>query len=166
MKRSIPTAAAVIKQTKPFRSAGHEAVIALALASGAVRTRFARVVSEHGGHGDDGGLTPQQYNVLRILRGAGASGLPTLEIASRMVERTPGITRLLDRLDAAGLITRARGGDRRVVVARATARALKVLGDLDARVDALEVAATDCLSPTELKTLVRLLMRVHAHQPA
>ena len=64
-----------------------------------VRDGLSQVVEPHG-------ITLQQYNVLRILRGAGASGLPTLEIAARMVEKSPGITRLIDRLGGAALVRR------------------------------------------------------------
>ena len=74
------------------------------------RRALGAVVEEHA-------ITPQQYNVLRILRGAGASGLPTLEIADRMIEESPGITRLLDRLEAKGLVRRERcPHDRRQVL--------------------------------------------------
>ena len=68
---------------------------------------------------DAQGITLQQYNVLRILRGAGGEGLPTLEIAERMIEQTPGITRLLDRLEAKALVGRERcPTDRRQVTCR------------------------------------------------
>ncbi len=65
------------------------------------RRRITTVIEPHG-------LTPQQFNVLRILRGAGPDGLPTLEVANRMIEQAPGITRLLDRLEAKELIKRHR----------------------------------------------------------
>ena len=82
---------------------------------------------------DRRGITLQQYNVLRILRGAGAAGLPTLDIASRMIDKSPGITRLLDRLEARGLVRRLRcPKDRRQVLCRATAEATRLLTDLDA----------------------------------
>jgi DNA-binding MarR family transcriptional regulator len=78
-------------------------------------------------------VTLQQYNVLRILRGAGTDGLPTLDIATRMIERSPGITRLLDRLEARRLVRRVRcPEDRRQVLCYATAQALRLLADLDA----------------------------------
>lgn len=67
------------------------------------------------------GLTATQYNVLRILRGAGAAGLSCGDVAGRMITRDPDLTRLLDRLEGRGLVTRARDGeDRRVVVTRIT----------------------------------------------
>lgn len=77
-------------------------------------------------------LSPPQYNVLRILRGARPEGLPCGEIAERMVTRDPDITRLLDRLEARGLVRRSRGGqDRRVVTAGITDEGLKLLRALD-----------------------------------
>src|ERR1700731_1690301 len=79
-------------------------------------------------------LSPTQYNVLRILRGS-PDGLPCGEIANRMITRDPDITRLLDRLEKRGLISRWRESkDRRTVTARITPAGLKLPGDLDERV--------------------------------
>jgi len=76
-------------------------------------------------------LSPTQYNVLRILRGT-PEGLPCGEIAARMITRDPDVTRLLDRLEKRGLISRCRETeDRRMVMARITADGLKVLARLD-----------------------------------
>lgn len=77
-------------------------------------------------------LSPAPYNVLRILRGAGAEGLACREIAGRMFTRDPDVTRILDRLEAGGLISRERpASDRRVVRARITPVGLKLLQHLD-----------------------------------
>lgn len=77
-------------------------------------------------------ITPQQYNVLRILRGADPTPLPTMEIAERMVEKTPGITRLLDRLERKGLIARERlPEDRRQVLVSITEAGLELVASLD-----------------------------------
>src|SRR5204863_9342501 len=101
-----------IRQRKPFRSPTQEAVVGLLRSTDRVRRARAGVVEPRG-------ITLQQYNVLRILRGARPRGLPTLEIAARMVEHAPGITRLLDRLEAKTLVRRQRpAGDRRQVVCR------------------------------------------------
>jgi len=79
----------------------------------------------------DTDLSSTQYNVLRILRGAGGP-LPCGEIANRMITRDPDITRLLDRLDARGLVARERDtADRRTVLARITPEGLRLLGRLD-----------------------------------
>ena len=115
-----------IRQTKPFADAAEEAVVTLVATANRVRDALSGPV-------DARGLTLQQYNVLRILRGAGASGLPTLDIASRMIEKSPGITRLLDRLEARRLVRRVRcPDDRRQVLCYATAEAQRVLDELDA----------------------------------
>jgi DNA-binding MarR family transcriptional regulator len=115
-----------ILQTRPFASAAEEAVVTLVATAGRVRNGLSRVVEQSG-------ITLQQYNVLRILRGAGASGLPTLDIAARMIDKSPGITRLVDRLEARRLVRRVRcPQDRRQVLCYATAEAVRLLADLDA----------------------------------
>src|SRR5713226_8022298 len=81
---------AEIRQSKPFRSRAHEGVLTLLRTADVVRRRLARVI-------EGAGLSFEQYNVLRILRGAGAEGMATLEIAQRMIQRTPAMTRLLDK---------------------------------------------------------------------
>src|SRR6266545_2488093 len=92
-----------------FRTREQEAAVGLLRTTDAIRRHFSAIVEPHG-------ITLQQYNVLRILRGAGKKGLPTLEIAQRMIEQTPGITRLIDRLETKNLVERERGAtDRRCV---------------------------------------------------
>src|SRR5258706_12493191 len=86
-----------LKQTKPFPSKRQEAAVALLRTADVIRRLFGAVVEPKG-------ITVQQYNVLRILRGAGEPGLPTLDIAERMIETTPGITRLIDRLETKKLV--------------------------------------------------------------
>src|SRR3954464_3107042 len=95
-----------IRQGKPFRSRGQEVVVALLRTADLVRRTVGRALEPHD-------ITLQQYNVLRILRGAGDEGLPTLEIAERMIEHAPGVTRLLDRLQAKALVRRHRWADDR-----------------------------------------------------
>lgn len=106
------------------------------------------------------GVSTEQYNVLRILRGAGENGLPTLEISSRMLSRSPNITRLLDRLIAKKLARRSRlKGDRRVVMVSATPQGLELLRHLDGVVDRL----FDNFPPTtkaEIETLLEVLDRI------
>src|SRR4030095_11952694 len=82
---------AEIRQRRPFQSVAHEAVVALMRTADLVRRQMTALVEPHG-------ITLQQYNVLRILRGAGDEGVPTLEVSERMIEQAPGVTRLLDRL--------------------------------------------------------------------
>jgi DNA-binding MarR family transcriptional regulator len=148
-----------IQQTRPFRSRAQEGVLALLLAAEAVRNRFAQLLA---GREE---ITLQQYNVLRILRGAGGPGIPTLEIVERMVEKTPGITRLIDRLEEKKLVERYRlERDRRQVWCRITERGLKLLAELDEPVDALDDEVLACLRPRELSDLIALLDRVRVHQ--
>src|SRR6185436_18422404 len=98
-----------IQQRRPFSSPAEEAVVALVRTADLLRRALTHLVEPRG-------ITLQQYNVLRILRGAGAEGLPTLEIAGRMIEHAPGVTRLLDRLQAKGLVRRQRSAaDRRQI---------------------------------------------------
>ena len=107
------------------------------------------------------GLSQTQYNVMRILRGAGPAGLPCREIASRMITRDPDITRLLDRLEARGLVTRGRERrDRRVVTSRITAQGLKALKQLDVPIAELHRRQFERLSGRKLGLLMRLLEEV------
>jgi DNA-binding MarR family transcriptional regulator len=143
-----------IRQTQPFRSPGHEAVVALLFTADILKRRFAAVLEPHR-------VTGQQYNVLRILRGAGPDGIPTLEVAERMIEEAPGITRLVDRLEKQGWVRRDRGTeDRRQVLCRITATGLKLLAGLDAPVAALEDAQVAALAPDDRRRLLVLLEKV------
>ncbi|HET6349731.1 MAG TPA: MarR family transcriptional regulator [Candidatus Krumholzibacteria bacterium] len=112
------------------------------------------------------GITLQQYNVLRILRGAEPDGLPTLAIGERMIERTPGITRMIDRLEAKGLVARERrSGDRRCVHVKISRTGLELLAGLDRKIDAADRGAFATLSDAELSRLTELLERVRdAHE--
>jgi DNA-binding MarR family transcriptional regulator len=145
-----------IKQRRPFRSAAQEATISLLRTADLVRQTITA-------HLAPSGLTPQQYNVLRILRGAGEEGLPTLEIAERMIERAPGITRLLDRLEAKGLVRRVRcSEDRRQMLCWPTPSALKLLKELDETTDRLDRQAVGALTGADLERLIGLLDRIRA----
>jgi DNA-binding MarR family transcriptional regulator len=112
-------------------------------------------------------ITGQQYNVLRILRGAEPHGLPTLTIADRVIEKTPGITRMIDRLESKGLVAREiRAHDRRCVYCRITKKGLKLLKLLDEPVEEFNRAAFRGLTAKELGELVRLLLKTRStHQP-
>ena len=114
-----------LKQSRPFATAAEEAVVGVLRTADLLRRRFAGLLEPFG-------ISNQQYNVLRILRGAGERGLPTLEIADRMVEHSPGITRLIDRLVAHGWAHRSRcSEDRRVVYCLITARGIELLEEID-----------------------------------
>jgi DNA-binding MarR family transcriptional regulator len=102
-------------------------------------------------------LSLAQYNVLRVLRGAGQPGLACGEVAGRLIRHDPDVTRLNDRLAKRGLIERARSEeDRRVVLTRITAKGLEVLAALDGPMDALHEKQLGHMSPAELKTLTTL----------
>lgn len=108
-------------------------------------------------------LTLQQFNVLRILRGARPEGLCTLTIADRMIEQAPGITRLIDRLEKKGLVRRVRSEeDRRQVWCRITPAGERLLARLDAATDAYDQTAVRDLSPADQDRLTTLLDLVHA----
>jgi DNA-binding MarR family transcriptional regulator len=140
-----------IRQRRPFQSVGHEAVLALLRTTDLVRRRLADAIEPHG-------LTTQQFNVLRILRGAGKPGLPTLDVAERMVEQTPGITRLLDRLEAKALVRRQRcPKDRRQHLCWITSSGRALVDRLDAPTLAAIEQCLEQLARGERTTLIRLL---------
>ena len=118
-----------IAQTRPFATRGEEIVVSLLRTADEAHRFMVGILGEED-------LTDQQYNVLRILRGAGPDGLPTLAIGERMIERTPGVTRLIDRLSAKGLVERERDpDDRRRIVCRITDAGLAVLERVQPRLD-------------------------------
>ena len=103
-------------------------------------------------------LSPAQYNVLRILRGAGPGGLACGEIAERMLTRDPDVTRLLDRLEERRLVARTRARrDRRVVRTRVTASGLRLLARLDEPITRMHAAQLGYIGPAKLRALIRLL---------
>jgi len=113
------------------------------------------------------GLTGAQYNVLRILRGAEPAGLPCRGIGERMISHDPDMTRLLDRLEKRGLITRMRQtDDRRVVKTRITPQALSLLKTLDQPIRELHKRQFRHMSAARLKILSDLLEEVHVRKPA
>jgi DNA-binding MarR family transcriptional regulator len=145
-----------IKQKKPLRSSGQVAVITIFRTADVLRHTIERSLSAFG-------LSNEQYNVLRILRGAGETGLPTLEISSRMLSRSPNITRLLDRLIAKKLARRSRPKeDRRVVMVYLTSQGAELLAHLDGVVETV----FDSFPPTtkaEMETLLDVLDRIRDH---
>jgi DNA-binding MarR family transcriptional regulator len=144
------------KPSQNFRSREQEATLGLLRTAEAVKRSLAQVIEPHG-------VTPQQYNVLRILRGAGSDGIPTLTIGERMIEQTPGVTRLVDRLERKGLVARTPcPKDRRRIFCRITAKGLDLLKELDDPVNRWDSQAVSVLPPSELDTLVDLLDRVRA----
>jgi DNA-binding MarR family transcriptional regulator len=109
------------------------------------------------------GLTPQQYNALRLLRGARPETLPTLALAARLVSRAPDITRLLDKLERRGLVARDRSSEnRRVVRVGITSSGLALLRSLEEPVRECHARQLGHLSPMQLKSLIELLRQARA----
>src|ERR1700720_885170 len=116
---------------------------------------------------DQQGITSQQYNVLRILRGAGLGGLPTLDIAERMIEQAPGRTRLLDRLEGKKLVPRERPSDnRRQVFCFLTKPVLDLLQKRDTPVRKKVNQALHQLDESAIEELIRLLELARGEQPS
>ena len=142
----------VIKQSKPFRSLEQEVNLSIHRASAQLLEPFAQFLKTAAK------LTVSQYNMLRILRGAHPSRLPSSEISNRMVTRDPDITRLVDRLGDRGLVDRERNPrDRRVVEVGITKEGLAVLKKLDDSVEEYPKTALGHLGPERLEQLCTLL---------
>ena len=140
-----------IKQTKPFASAEEEVFLNLQRTAEVLMRALAEALKA-------AELTPTQFNVLRILRGAGADGLPCSELGSRMVTHDSDVTRLLDRLEARGLVSRSRDRrDRRVILATISAQGAELLGRADGLVDELLARRLGHLGPARLEQLNDLL---------
>jgi DNA-binding MarR family transcriptional regulator len=145
-----------IKQTRPFRSRSQEASIALMRTAHLLRREVDAVCENEG-------ITSQQYNVLRILRGARAP-LPTMEIAERMVEPSCGITRLISTLEQKELIKREQWpGDRRQMLCQITPSGLRVLERLDEPMNHLDDKTTGNLSPEQIDGLLEALGEIREH---
>jgi DNA-binding MarR family transcriptional regulator len=144
-----------IKKRTPFDLPEQEAVLNLFRTTDQLQIRFARLFRRFG-------LTPQQYNILRILRGEG-NPLPVLDVAERMITVVPGITGLVDRMQTAGLVVRRRcSQDRRVVYVAITIKGSDLLAQIDEPLLAMHQELLGHLSGEELTLLSRLLEKVRA----
>lgn len=142
---------AEIKQVKPFGSLEEEAFVALMRTADQLAGRAAEMLKGHG-------LSPTQYNALRILRGAGDEGLACSEIAERMINRDPDITRLVDRLERRGLVVRSREQkDRRVITTRITTKGLEAVNALDLPIEKFNRQLLGHLGEKRLRSLIQLL---------
>jgi DNA-binding MarR family transcriptional regulator len=140
-----------IKQKKPFGSLEEEAILNIHRAASVLDQAVGEALKPYG-------LSPTQYNVLRILRGAGSVGLACQEIAERLVTRDPDITRLLDRLEGRKLIERARSReDRRVVVVRLAEAGARLLASMDSSIESLPKRVLGHLGARRLRLLIDLL---------
>jgi DNA-binding MarR family transcriptional regulator len=150
-----------IKQRKPFQSLQQEVFLEVLRTGHALVEDLVTLLKPYG-------LTQPQYNVLRILRGAGAAGLPTGEVGARMVaSREPDVTRLLVRMERQGLVQRERRADnRRFVTARITPEGSRVLKALDQPVLEMHAAQLRHMSQRELERLAELLERARREDQA
>ena len=140
-----------IKQTKPFNSLEQEAQLNIERTSAVLGHAFADALKPYK-------ITGTQYNVLRILRGAGPAGLCRNEVRDRMIAQVPDVTRLLDRLEESEFIERQRSSeDRRQVATRITEKGLKLLSELDEPVSAIHKRQLGHMTPDQLKSLSELL---------
>jgi DNA-binding MarR family transcriptional regulator len=137
-------------QQRRWRTLADEAVVSLLVAADQIEQAIIPVWERHG-------VTADQYNVLRILRGVYPDGHPRNEIARRMIHRAPDVTRMLDRLERQALVARARNpDDRRESVASITRGGLALLERIDPDVHAVQASVTQGLGERELRQLIRL----------
>ena len=143
-----------LKQNKPFRSLEQEALLSVVRTSADLMDRFEIFLRPHG-------ITSTQYNVLRILRGAEPEGLCRNELRDRMLTRMPDVTRLLDRMEEAGLVERTRDNeDRRMVTSRITKKAMQLLATLDPLVAENEKRFFSGISQDQIQTLIDVLQAI------
>ena len=147
-----------LTQQLHFESPAQEAVLSVMVTEAYLTSRIAAAFADHG-------VTPAQFNVLRILRGARPDPLTCSQIGSRLLDRTPDVTRMLARLERAGLVRRCRSeDDRRAVKVSITPAGLDVLERLDGPARAEIEQAARHLSDDDLRTLTRLLEALRADQ--
>ena len=145
------TLRAELQQRKPFSSLEQEATLSIARTEAALREPMEELLK-----GADVSLT--QYNVLRILRGAGPEGLTRNEIRDRLISRMPDVTRLLDRMEDAGWVSRVREtADRRCVATHLTRAGRTLVDSLDAPVQQEHERRLGHMTRTQLRTLIDLL---------
>ena len=142
-----------IKQTKPFGSLEQEAMLNIERTAALLGHQLEQALKPYG-------ITPTQYNVLRILRGAGERGLCRNEVRERLIAEVPDVTRLLDRLEDMKLVERERdAADRRLVNTHITADGLELLERLDQPVIEFHRGQLGHLGKENLRTLIDLLSR-------
>ncbi|MGY2893673.1 MarR family winged helix-turn-helix transcriptional regulator [Deinococcus sp. UYEF24] len=152
-----PTLQEELKQRQPFKSLQEEAGLNLGRTMALLDEEMERLLKPYG-------VSPPQYNVLRILRGAGTEGLGRNEIRDRMVSRMPDVTRMLARLEEAGLICRQQSGtDRRYFPTRLTEQGLKIVDSLDGPIQEGQQRHFAGLSPDQLGNLIFMLTQIRAN---
>jgi DNA-binding MarR family transcriptional regulator len=151
--------ASELKQTRPFTSPAQEAVLSIQRTAALLELRLSDLLRPSG-------LTPTQYNVLRILRGAGPDGLPRCDVQARLVAPVADTTRLLDRLERMGLVSRVRSTeDRRVVTSRIAPRGLAMLDKVATPLRELEAREVGQVSEARLRALISVLDEVRRLTP-
>ena len=146
-----------LKQKRAFSSREQEVLLGIRIAAARITEPWDKFLKA------TASLTPNQYNVLRILRGSHPARLACGDISERMITRDPDVTRLVDRLSRLGLVSRARGRrDRRVVEIGITEKGQQILRTLDEHVDRFPRAMLGHLGPTKLERLGALLDAVMA----
>lgn len=149
-----------LKQGRPFDSLAEEVSLNILRTAEVVARGIAEALRPHG-------LTATQYNVLRILRGAPPEGMACMEVGSRMLTHEPDVTRMLDRMERQGLLSRERAtDDRRVVLTRITEAGRELVGRLDGPIDQLHRRQLAALGEEELQGLKALLTAVRASASA
>jgi DNA-binding MarR family transcriptional regulator len=148
---------AEIKQTKPFPRVTAEALLSVLRTAAVLEHQLTEALKPYG-------ITHTQYNVLRILRGAGANGLCGREVGERMVSRVPDVSRLLDRMEETGLISRERDpADRRHVTARITRKGLTLLEEATPELEVVERARAGKIPTGQLQQLIEVLSTVRGN---
>lgn len=145
-----------IRQTKAIGSLEEEASLNIVRTADVLMAKVAEVLKPYG-------LSATQYNVLRILRGAGDAGVTCKDVGSRMLTRDPDITRLMDRLEKRGLLTRDRAReDRRFVATRLTRAGIEMVNQLDRPMERLHQRQMKHMTGQRLRALVGLLEEVRS----
>ncbi len=143
-----------LRQGKPFTSLREEALLSIARTEAVARENLERVLGPYD-------LSMTQYNVLRILRGAGPAGLCRNEIGERLIARMPDVSRLLDRMEAAGLVHRFRSmEDRRLVNTTLTPKGKALVNKLDSEVAQYQKKQVGHLTNAQLRSLIELMRLV------
>lgn len=149
-----PTLQEDLRQSRPFSSLQQEAYLSVVRTTSTLTDRVEDLLKPYG-------ISGTQYNVLRILRGAGEGGLCRNELRDRMLTRMPDMTRLLDRMEEAGLVTRSRErDDRRMVLTQITARGQELLSELDRPMADLHRQQLASLTDEQLRSLIDILTAV------
>lgn len=149
-----------IKQNASFKSKAHEAMLSLLVAAVHVRRESEAIFKNHG-------LTFSYYNVLRILRGGPEEGYARCDIIERMIDPAPDVTRLIDQMINKGWVRRTRSEhDRRVSLHWITPAGRRLVNEIDADMDALNMYYEERIGPDDLDHLIRISSEIYAEEPA